>query len=64
MESQRCRYASMENVKWFQTTMDIVSKTPAKKMNATQTVILLILRKGKLNFTKKAILATLIRMHS
>jgi len=51
----------MENVKRFQTPMDIVSKIPAKKTNAAQTVILLILGKGKLNFTK-TILATLIRV--
>ena len=58
----RCRYAAMENVKRFQTPMDIVSKIPAKKTNAAQTVILLILGKGKLNFRKKTILATLIRV--
>ena len=52
----------MENVKWFQTTMDIVSKITAKKTNVTQTVTLLILRKGKLRSTKKTILATLIRI--
>ncbi|MDW0222198.1 MAG: hypothetical protein QOC40_03660 [Nitrososphaeraceae archaeon] len=52
----------MENVKRFQTPMDIVSKIPAKKTNAAQTVILLILGKGKLNITKKTILAALIRV--